>query len=72
MLSFHFHQNQTINEEFDFWGGKGVVLGGLGVANIGTTWEHVSAKINRCTLFVRGGVTFCTKSSGLLSNIGGE
>ena len=23
MLCFNFHQNRTINEEFDFWGVKG-------------------------------------------------
>ena len=38
MLCFKFHQNHTINEEFDFWGVKEVVLG---VAKVGRTWEHV-------------------------------
>ena len=52
-----------INEEFDFWGVKGAVLG---VAKVNTTSEHVPKhhsrlflpKKNICTLFVRGDVTF--------------
>ena len=39
MLCFKFNQNLIINEEFDFWG---VVLGGLGIVKVGTTWDHVA------------------------------
>ena len=34
---FKINQNRTINVEFDFWGVKGVVLGGLGFAKVSTT-----------------------------------
>ena len=34
MLCFKFPQNQIINEEFDFWGATGVVLGGLGLQKL--------------------------------------
>ena len=33
MLCIKFHQNRTINEEFDFWGVEGVVLGRFGGCN---------------------------------------
>ena len=38
MLCLKFHQNRTINEEFDFLGVNGV---GLGLAKVGTTIEYV-------------------------------
>ena len=58
MLCFKFNQNCIINEEFDFWGLKGLF------------WElqkfeAVSAKNKHFVLFFRGDVTFYTKSSGL-------
>ena len=56
MLCFKFHKNRTINEEFDFWGVKRVVLVGLGVAKVGTTKEHVPKPHRRLFLpktFVR-------------------
>ena len=36
-MCFKFHQNRTINEEFNFWEVKGVVLVGLGAAKVCTT-----------------------------------
>ena len=41
MLCLKFNQNRTINEGSEYWEVKGVVLGGLGVAKIGTTRKHV-------------------------------
>ena len=57
MMRFKFNQNHTINEEFDFWGVKEVVLGGLRVAEVGKSWEHVPKHHKRhflthCTSFM--------------------
>ena len=64
MLCVKFRQTRTINKEFEFWGFKGAVLGGLGVAKVGTTWKHVPKHHRRlflpkkqhlyAMLFVRG------------------
>ena len=54
---------------------SGLFLGGLGVAKVGTTSEHVPKhhrmlfwpKKNLCTLFARGDVTFYTKFGELIT-----
>ena len=45
MLCFKFHQNRTLNEEFDFRGVKGVVLGRLEVAKVGFTSRNVYMEV---------------------------
>ena len=37
MLHMKFHQHRTLNEEYDFWRVKEVVLEGLGVTKVDTT-----------------------------------
>ena len=44
---FKFHQNRTINEEFDFWGLRGLFWR---VAKVGTAWEHVPKHHSRLFL----------------------
>ena len=42
MLCLKFNQNRTINQEFDFWGVKGVVLGGVWGFQIWHNWRSCS------------------------------
>ena len=50
MLRLKFNENRTMNEKFAFWG---VVLGDLGVAKVGTTWEHLEDSVSVKKTFVR-------------------
>ena len=74
MLCFKLHQNRTIDEEFDFYRVEVVVLGVRELQklvqpknifpNIIEGWD-----LYLYTLFVRGGITFHTKSGGLMGFI---
>ena len=49
MLCFKFHQNRTINEEFDFWGVKGLQK----LANLQEMFTWMSFSIMNNRTFVR-------------------
>ena len=74
VLCFKLHQNRTINDEFDIWKVEGVLLGSCkSWHNMRTCFktsrieniEDCFCQNDICTLFVRGSVTFYTKSGWL-------